>query len=91
MHFVSVHAGRPFSSMDTGTTWKKSHFILSDKLDIHMINNLSIAFHTFASVAETYITEAREGKMFVYVLVDIQDLRGKFQQSDFEMTRHLHY
>ena len=34
--------------MDIATAWKKSHLILSDRLDFHMFNNLLIASHTFA-------------------------------------------
>ena len=44
--FVSVHL--PYMCMDTDTAWKKSGFILSDRLDFHIIDSLSIAFHTFA-------------------------------------------
>ena len=36
---------QPYSIMDRATAWKKSRFILSDRLDFHMIDNL---FHTFA-------------------------------------------
>ena len=36
------------SSLDTAPTWKKSHFILLDKSDFHMIENLSIASYAFA-------------------------------------------
>ena len=46
--FVSVHVVHPYSSMDTVTVWKKSHSILSDRLDLHMIDKLLIAFHAFA-------------------------------------------
>ena len=31
------------------TAWKKLRFILSDKFDFHMIDNLSIAVHAFTS------------------------------------------
>ena len=33
-----------YSNTDTVTTWKISHFIRSDRSDLHMIHNLSIAF-----------------------------------------------
>ena len=36
-------------------------------------------------VVETYLTKAREGKLFVHVLVDIIDLQGEFQQINAEM------
>ena len=47
MRFVNVHMVHPYSSTVIATAWKKSHFILSDRSDFHMINNLLIAVHTF--------------------------------------------
>ena len=35
--------------MDTGTAWKKSHFILSNWSNFHITDNLSIVFHAFTS------------------------------------------
>ena len=49
MLFVSNHVVLPYSSMDAGTTGKKSCFILSDRSYIHIIDNLSITFDTFAT------------------------------------------
>ena len=46
--FVSVHVMHPYSRIDTTVAWKKLRFILSDSSDIHMIDKLSIAVHTFA-------------------------------------------
>ena len=46
MYCISFHVVHPFNSM--ATTWKKSHFILLDRSDFHMIDNLSIAVHAFA-------------------------------------------
>ena len=37
----------PYSRIDTSAAWKKLHFILSDMVDSHMIDNLSIAVHAF--------------------------------------------
>ena len=34
--------------MDATTAWNKSCFILPDRSDFHMIDNLPIAFHVFA-------------------------------------------
>ena len=45
--FVSVFVVHSYSITDTATTWKKSHFLLG-RSDIHMINNMSKAFHAFA-------------------------------------------
>ena len=39
---------RPFSSTDTATAKKKSCFIALERSNFHMIDNLSIAVHTFA-------------------------------------------
>ena len=47
MHFISADVVHPHSSMNTGTAWKKSCFILTDRLNFHMINNLSVVVHTF--------------------------------------------
>ena len=46
---VSVYVVHPFSRIDTTATWKKLHFILLDKFDFHMIDNLLIAVHAFIS------------------------------------------
>ena len=46
--FVSIHEVHSYSSIDTATTWKKSCFILSDRSDFYIINNLLIAAHAFA-------------------------------------------
>ena len=45
----TVHGVYPYSSIGTTAAWKKSRFILSDKSDFHMTDNLSIAVHAFAS------------------------------------------
>ena len=42
---------------------------------------------TGTTVAETYFAKAREGKLFVHLLVDIIDLRDEFQPTDVEMTQ----
>ena len=47
LHFVSIYVVYPYRSIDTGTVWKNSHFILSDRSDFHMINNVLITVHTF--------------------------------------------
>ena len=49
MHLVSLHVVHQFSSMNPATTSKKSRFILSDRSDFHMIDNLSLAVYAFAS------------------------------------------
>ena len=46
---VSVHVVHPHSSIDTTATWKKLHFILSDRFDFHMTDSLSIVVNAFAS------------------------------------------
>ena len=47
MRFVSVHVVHLYSSIDTVTAWKKSRFILSDRSDFHIIDNLSITVYAF--------------------------------------------
>ena len=39
----------PYSIIDTTAAWKKLSFILSDRSDFHMIDNLSFAVHAFTS------------------------------------------
>ena len=45
---ASVHVVHPYSRIDTIAAWKKLSFILSDRFDFHVIDNLSIASHAFA-------------------------------------------
>ena len=45
--FVCVHVVYLYSSMNTIISWKRLFFILSEKSDLHMIDNLSITFHAF--------------------------------------------
>ena len=52
VHYVSFNVVYPYSSMDmTAALKKKLRFILTDRSDFHMTNNLSIAHHDFASHA----------------------------------------
>ena len=46
---VSIRVVHPYSKIDTTDAWKKLRFNLSDRIDFHMIDNLSIAVHSFAS------------------------------------------
>ena len=48
-HFVRVHVVPPYSRTDTTVARKKLCFILSDRFDFHMINNISITVHVFTS------------------------------------------
>ena len=58
IRLVSVHVVYTYSRIDTTTACKKLRFILSDKYDFHLIGNLSIAVHSFASCTYIYkITE----------------------------------
>ena len=49
IHLVNVHVVHPCSRIDATATWKKLRFILSDRSDFHIIDNLSIAVHVFVS------------------------------------------
>ena len=49
IRLVNVHEVHPYSRIDTTAAWRKLSFILSDRSDFHVINNLSIAVDTFAS------------------------------------------
>ena len=46
--FDCTHEVHSFCIIDTGIAWKESRFILSDRLDFQMVNNLSVTFHAFA-------------------------------------------
>ena len=48
IHLANNHTVHPYNSTNTFIAWKKSHFILSNSSDFHMINNLLIKVHTFA-------------------------------------------
>ena len=48
MRLVRVQMVRPYSSIDSATTWKKSRFTLPTRSDFHTTENLSIAVHAFA-------------------------------------------
>ena len=48
MCFVSVHVVHPFSSTDTVTARNNLPFVLSDRSNFHMTDNLLMAFHAFA-------------------------------------------
>ena len=48
IRFVSVYVVHPYSSIDKTAAWKKFRFNLSDRSDLHIIDSLSIAVHTFA-------------------------------------------
>ena len=56
MCVVSFHVAHPYSSIDTAIAWKKSRFILSDRLDFHMIDNQLIAVNAFASRISTSLS-----------------------------------
>ena len=42
-----VQVVEPYNSTDSATALKNSCFVLSERLDFHMLNNLSIAVHAF--------------------------------------------
>ena len=46
MLFISAQMVSPYSSTETTTAWKNSHFILSERSDFSIINNFPIEVHT---------------------------------------------
>ena len=56
MCFVSVHVVHLYSSIGTATAWKKSYFILSDKSNLYIIDNQSIALHATARSMSTSLS-----------------------------------
>ena len=72
IRFVGVYVVQPYSSINKTAAWKKFHFYLSDRLDFHMTDSLSIAFHAFAmcilisfSVDETLLP--RYVTIYIYI------------------------
>ena len=49
LRLVSVYVVHLYYRNDSTTAWKELRFILSDRFDFHMIENLSIAVHAFVS------------------------------------------
>ena len=54
-HFVRVV--QPYNSTDTDTAWENSHFILSERLNFHMVVNQSIAVHALPKHTLTSLSE----------------------------------
>ena len=48
MSFIRILVVHPYSSIGTASAWKKSCFILLERSDFHMIDNISIAVHAFS-------------------------------------------
>ena len=46
---ASIHVVHSYSRIDITAAWRKLHFILSDRFDFCMIDNLSIVVYDFAS------------------------------------------
>ena len=49
LYFVSIHVMYSYRSIDIAAASKKFHFILSERSDFHMIDNLPIQFHAVVS------------------------------------------
>ena len=48
MSFITIHVVHQYSSIDTAMAQKKSCFILLERSNFHIIDNLSVAVHAFA-------------------------------------------
>ena len=48
LRLIRVQLVQLYSSIDTDTAWKNSHFILSERSDFHIIQNTSIAIQAFS-------------------------------------------
>ena len=75
MRFVRVQLMHPYNSTNTVTAWKKSHFILPDRLDFRMINNLLIAVHAYPMSNYIDIAFGRWN-----IAAEISELIYKFQR-----------
>ena len=81
----------PYSRIDTTVTWKKLRFILSDRSDFRMIDNLSIAVHVFARRIYTHICvhkwhqalqiDLSDYNMYTHLQIDWLSLISKFVLS----------
>ena len=65
----------PYNSSDTATDWTTSHF-LSDKLDFHLIDNLSIAY-PIRMLSLLSVDEVLESS-YVNRLLDLHKSRSDF-------------
>ena len=59
--FVSIHVLYPYIRIDTSAAWKKLHFIFLDRLDFHIIDNLSI----------TYLIDKKKIYIYIYIYIKI--------------------
>ena len=66
IHLISVHVVHPYSRIDTIGSWKKLRFILTDRSDLHMINNLSITVHAYARCILTSFSKKKRKLNLIY-------------------------
>ena len=65
-----------YTKTDTTTAWKKLCFIVSDRLDFHMMDNRSLAVYAFA-VDETML------RIHVNMSINFRELQFKVEVSPF--------
>ena len=64
MRFVSVDVVHQQGSIDSVTAWKEFHSVMLKRLDFHWTDNVSIAFHVFATFSR------RDTVAVIYQFVD---------------------
>ena len=69
MHFVSVMGSISTVILTQRQLGRKSHFILSDKSEYHMINNLWIAVDAFARYMLTHTHTHTHTHIYIYVYI----------------------
>ena len=83
IRFISVHVVHPYSSIDTTAAWKKS-MILSDRLDFHMIDILSVAVHTFTRhVLMSFSVDEMQLPRYMNLSSNFRELAFRVEMSPF--------
>ena len=80
MYFVCIHVVHPYSNIDTATTWKKHIFFSSSWSDLHIVYNLSIAFH---SSAKRILTSLSVDEMLLLRYVNFRVLSLRLEMAPF--------
>ena len=84
IRFVNVHMVHPYSRIDTTAAWKKLCFILLDRFDFHMINNLSIAVYAFARrILMTLSVDETQLHRYVNLTTNFKELPFRMKMSLF--------
>ena len=68
--------------IDTATTWKKSRFNLSERSNIHVLENLSIVFHAFTRhMSISLLEDEMLLPMYINVFTNFRGLSHKVEMA----------